>query len=67
TDKDRLPSIVAGMINAKPDLTLQEICDRLKRMRETTPRGKVDWFPSSVKLIIERAHKLGLIDAKKAE
>ncbi|NVO29143.1 recombinase family protein [Donghicola sp. C2-DW-16] len=58
---DRLPAIVAGIKGANPDITLQEICDRLTAMRERTPRGQSTWYPSSVSAILKRAEKLGLL------
>ena len=56
---DRLPAIVAAIKGADPDITLQAICDRLEAMRERTPRGRARWQPSSVKMLLERAKKLG--------
>jgi len=58
---DRLPAIIAGIKGADPDITLQAICDRLEAMRERTPRGRTSWQPSSVKMLLERAEKLGLL------
>jgi len=58
---DRLPAIIAGIKGADPDITLQAIFDRLEAMRERTPRGRTSWQPSSVKMLLERAHKLGLL------
>jgi hypothetical protein len=58
---DRLPAIVAGIKGADPDITLQAICDRLESMRERTPRGRASWQPSSVRMLLERAEKLGLL------
>jgi DNA invertase Pin-like site-specific DNA recombinase len=58
---DRLPAIVAAIKGADPDITLQAICDRLEAMREPTPRGRTRWQPSSVKMLLERANKLGLL------
>ncbi len=58
---DRLPAIVAGIKGADPDITLQAICDRLAAMRERTPRGRTSWQPSSVKMLLERAERLGLL------
>jgi DNA invertase Pin-like site-specific DNA recombinase len=58
---DRLPAIVAAIKGADPDITLQAICTRLEEMRERTPRGRTSWQPSSVKMLIERAEKLGLL------
>ena len=58
---DRLPAIVAAIKGADPDITLQAICDRLEAMRERTPRGRTSWQPSSVKMLLDRAEKLGLL------
>ena len=58
---DRLPAIVAAIKGADPAITLQAICSRLEAMRERTPRGRTSWQPSSVKMLIERAEKLGLL------
>ena len=58
---DRLPAIVAGIKAANPDITLQAFCDRLQSMRERTPRGRARWQPSSVKMLLERAERLGLL------
>ncbi|MFN4099236.1 MAG: recombinase family protein [Pararhodobacter sp.] len=58
---DRLPVLVAAIRGADPDITLQAICDRLEAMRERTPRGRNKWQPSSVKMLLERAAKQGLL------
>ena len=58
---DRLPAIVAAIKGADPDITLQAICDRLEAMRERTPRGRTSWQPSSVKMLLDRAERLGLL------
>jgi hypothetical protein len=57
---DRLPAIVAAIRGTDPDITLQAICDRLEAMRERTPRGRTRWQPSSVRMLLERAERLGL-------
>ncbi|MEP3686367.1 MAG: recombinase family protein [Sulfitobacter dubius] len=54
---DRLPAIKG----ADPDITLQTICERLESMRERTPRSRTRWQPSSVKMLLERAERLGLM------
>ncbi|MGY6409630.1 MAG: recombinase family protein [Alkalilacustris sp.] len=59
---DRLPALVAAMKGADPDITLQAICDRLEAMRERTPRGRSRWQPSSVRMLLERARRLGLLE-----
>lgn len=59
--EDRLLAIVAGIKGANPDLTLQAIADRLEAMREPSPRGRTRWQPSSVRMLIERAKKNGLL------
>lgn len=53
---DRLPAIVAAIKGADPDITLQAICARLETMR-----GRTGWQPSSVKMLLERAVKLGML------
>lgn len=58
---DRLPAIVAAIRGADPDITLQAICDRLEAMRERTPRGRSSWQPSSVRMLLERAQRQGLL------
>ncbi|MFV0334294.1 MAG: recombinase family protein [Tropicimonas sp.] len=58
---DRLPAIVAAIRGADPDITLQAICSRLEAMCERTPRGRTKWQPSSVKMLLERAERLGLV------
>lgn len=58
---DRLVAIVAAIKGADPDVTLQTICNRLEAMRERTPRGRTKWYPSSVKMLLDRAARLGLL------
>lgn len=58
---DRLPAIVAALKSADPEITLQAICTRLEAMREPTPRGRCRWQPSSVRLLLQRAARLGLL------
>ena len=57
---DRLPTLVAAMRAARPEVTLQEMCDMLEEMREPTPRGRATWYPSSVKSLLDRAERPGL-------
>ena len=59
---DRLPAIVAAIKGPDPEITLQAICERLESMREHTPRGRTNWQPSSVKMLLERAEKLGMLE-----
>ena len=58
---DRLPAIVAAIKGADPQITLQAICNRQECMRERTPRGRTRWQPSSVRMLLERAERLGLL------
>jgi hypothetical protein len=44
------------------DFALQAICTRLEAMRERTPRWRTSWQPSSVKMLLNRAGKVGLPD-----
>lgn len=59
---DRLPAIVTAIKGADPEMTLQAICTRLEAMRERTPRGRTRWQLSSVKMLLERAERLGLLE-----
>jgi len=59
--EERLMTLVAGMYASNPDLTLREIAAQLERLHERTPRGGSKWSPSSVKNLIDRARRTGLI------
>jgi len=61
--EDRLMTLVAGIHASNPDLTLREIAGHLERLHERTPRGGSKWAPSSVKNLIDRARRSGLIGA----
>ena len=58
---DRLIRLVAAIKAAAPDRTLQQIGTQLEAMRERTPRGGTRWHPSSVKHLLDKAGRLGLI------
>jgi hypothetical protein len=58
--QDRLMSLVTGIANANPNLTLRDIASQLEAMHERTPRGSSTWAASSVKHLLDRARKLGL-------
>ncbi|MCF1485517.1 recombinase family protein [Agrobacterium vitis] len=59
--EDRLMTLVAGIHSSNADLTLREIAAQLERLHERTPRGGSKWSPSSVKNLIDRARRSGLI------
>lgn len=59
--EDRLMTLVAGIHASNRDLTLREIASQLERLHERTPRGGTKWSPSSVKNLIDRARRSGLI------
>jgi len=63
---DRLMTLVAGLHTANPELTLRGIAGQLERLHERTLRGGSKWSPSSVKNLIDRAQRTGLIDAEPA-
>jgi DNA invertase Pin-like site-specific DNA recombinase len=63
----RLMTLVAGIHSSNPELTLREIGTQLERLHERTPRGGTKWAPSSVKNLIDRAKRSGLIDAGETE
>ena len=55
----RLMTLVAGIAIADPDLSLRDIAGQLERMRERTPRGGRQWAASSVKSLLDQAHRWG--------
>lgn len=61
--EDRLMTLVAGIHASNPELTLREIAGQLERLHERTPRGGTKWSPSSVKNLIDRAQRTGLLGA----
>ncbi|MEZ5901632.1 MAG: recombinase family protein [Hyphomicrobiaceae bacterium] len=61
--EDRLMTLVAGIQSSNPGLTLREIASQLERLHERTPRGGSKWSPSSVKNLLDRAKRLGLIES----
>lgn len=61
--EDRLMTLVAGMYASNSELTLREIANQLERLHERTPRGGTKWSPSSVKNLLDRAKKTGLVEA----
>jgi DNA invertase Pin-like site-specific DNA recombinase len=58
---ERLLTLVAGIARANPDLTLVQIGAQLEGMYERTPRGGTRWSPSSIKSLLDRARKLGVL------
>jgi DNA invertase Pin-like site-specific DNA recombinase len=60
--EDRLMTLVAGMYSSNSELTLREIASQLERLHERTPRGGTKWSPSSVKNLLDRAKKTGLVE-----
>jgi DNA invertase Pin-like site-specific DNA recombinase len=59
--EDRLMTLVAGIHSSNQDLMLREIAAQLERLHERTPRGGSKWSPSSVKNLIDRARRSGLL------
>ena len=60
-------TLVAGIHSSNPGLTLREIANQLERLHERTPRGGTKWATSSVKNLIDRAKRSGLIDTGETE
>jgi len=58
---DRLAAIVAAMVKANPKITLREIARALEQMRERSPSGAAQWSVSSVKMLKDRAVRMGLV------
>ena len=61
--EDRLMTLVVGIHSSNPDLTLREIASQLERLHERTPRGGTKWAPSSVKNLLDRARRSGLLES----
>ena len=61
---ERLLTLVAGVARANPDLTLAPIGAQLEAMYERTLRGGTRWSPSSIKSLLDRARKLGMLGAE---
>jgi DNA invertase Pin-like site-specific DNA recombinase len=61
TPQDRLMMLITGIANANPDLAMRDIASQLEAMHERTPRGSSTWAASSVKNLLDRAKKLGLV------
>ena len=62
--KDISPALrfVSGLVNQTPDIKLQSIADELRRQGHQPPRGRNRWALSSVKSLVDRGKKLGIID-----
>ena len=61
---DRLAAVVAGIALAAPGMTLARIAAQLEAMGERTPRGGTRWRPSSVRHLLARAERRGLIGVR---
>lgn len=64
--EDRLMTLVTGMHASNPDLTLRELGAQLEKLHERTPRGGAKWSPSSVKNLLDRARRSGLLSSQAA-
>jgi DNA invertase Pin-like site-specific DNA recombinase len=58
---DRLMKLVATIAIADPGLSLRDIAAQLEQMGERPVRGGQKWQPSSVRHLLEEAHRFGLI------
>ncbi len=58
---NRLMTLIAGVALANPDASLRTIAAQLEAMHERTPRGASTWTASSVKNLLDRAKRQGLI------
>ncbi len=59
--EDHLMKIVAAIAIADPGLSLREIAAQLDQMGERPARGGRKWQPSSVRHLLDEAHRFGLI------
>lgn len=58
---DRLVTLIAGIAMTDPDMSLRDIAAQLEQLRERTPRGGLQWSPSSVKQQLDKALRMGLV------
>ncbi|MFK0167121.1 recombinase family protein [Rhizobium sp. NPDC090279] len=61
TPEDHLMKLVAAIAIADPDLSLRDIAAQLDKMGERPVRGGKRWQPSSVRDLLDEAHRFGLI------
>ena len=54
-------TVVSAIVRAKPDMTLAEIGAQLRQMNQRTPRGKTTWARGSVKQLLDRAKRAGML------
>jgi DNA invertase Pin-like site-specific DNA recombinase len=59
--EDHLMKLVAAIAIADPGLSLRDIATELDRMGERPARGGRKWQPSSVRYLLDEAHRFGLI------
>lgn len=59
--RDDVLLVAAGIRNADPDLSLRAIARRLCELRIRPARGGGTWSASSVKALLDRAERLGLV------
>ncbi|MES4992418.1 recombinase family protein [Phyllobacterium sp. 22229] len=64
--EDRLMTLVAGIHLSNTGLTLREMAGQLEKLHERTPRGGTKWSPSSVKNLLDRAKRSGLLASEAA-
>ncbi|WP_069062124.1 recombinase family protein [Sinorhizobium sp. RAC02] len=57
----RLMQVVARIAIADPDLSLRRIAAQLDQMHERPPRGGRKWQPSSVRVLLDDARRLGFM------
>ncbi|PJO49394.1 recombinase family protein [Brucella pituitosa] len=58
---DHLMKLVAAIAIADPGLSLRDIAAQLDQMGERPARGGRQWQPSSVRHLLDEAHRFGLI------
>lgn len=59
--ENHLMKLVAAIAIADPHLSLRDIAAQLDQMGELPARGGKRWLPSSVRDLLDEAHRFGLI------
>jgi len=53
--------VVVGLVARRPGITLARIASELKRLGYRPPQGGTEWSPSSIKLLLDRAKRIGIL------
>jgi len=61
TRRIEVMEVAAGIVARQPGMTLREIASELKRLGYGPPKGGMEWTPSAIKLLLDRAKVTGIL------